>query len=138
MTDGVDAAQPGLPGGIRWGRALVGALLLELLLGVVSVPFVALGRNSLLVDIVLPAAAAAAVLAGMWTARRAANAVLNGAMVGVMAIALYVVFGVVVTVLRPELADFGTALSPLYLATHLIKIVGGAAGGWLVARRRAA
>ncbi len=137
MTEGISIAQPKLPAGIRWGRALVGALLLELLLAVVSVPFVALGQDSLLVDIVLPAAAVAAVLAGMWTARRAASAVLNGAMVGVIAIALYVVLAVVASLPRPELADFTTTLSPIYLATHAVKVVGGAVGGWLVARRRA-
>jgi hypothetical protein len=136
MTEALQATPSSLPGGIRWGRALVGALLLELLLAVMSVPLVALGRQDLLVYVILPATAIAAVLAGMWVARRAALAVANGAMVGVMAILLYLVLAVVASLLRPEVADFGAALSPLYLATHALKVVAGAVGGWLVARNR--
>lgn len=136
MTEAIEAAPAGLPGGIRWGRALVGALLLELLLAIASVPFVALGHQDRLVDIILPATAVAGVLAGIWVARRAERAVLNGAMVGVMAVLLYVVLAVIATLLRPEMADWGTTLSPIYLATHCLKVVGGAVGGWLVARRR--
>ncbi len=138
MTEALQTAPSSLPGGIRWGRALVGALLLEVLLAVASVPLVALGQQDWLVYIILPATAVASVLAGMWVARHAALAVLNGAMVGVMAIALYIVLAVVASLLRPEVADFGAAVSPIYLATHALKVVGGAVGGWLVARKRVA
>ncbi len=103
-----------------------------------SVPLVALGRQDWLVYIILPATAVASVLAGMWVARHAALAVLNGAMVGVMAIALYIVLAVVASLLRSEVADFSAAVSPIYLATHALKVVGGAVGGWLVARKRVA
>ena len=137
MTEGLGSAQASLPERIRWGRALVGALLLELMLTLVSAPLIALGHQDYLVDMILPATAVAAVLAGVWVGRRAAQAVLNGAMVGVIAIGLYVVLAVVATMLRPEMADFSTALSPIYLATHALKVVGGAVGGWLAARRRA-
>ena len=137
MTEALQSAPSSLPGGIRWGRALVGALLLELLLAVASVPLVALGHQDWLVYIILPATAIAAVLAGVWVARRAALAVVNGAMVGVIAIALYIVLAVVASLLRPEVADFSAVLSPIYLLTHALKVVGGALGGWLAARQRA-
>ena len=43
-----------------------------------------------------------------------------------------------VSLLRPAVADFSAAVSPLYLATHALKVVGGAFGGWLAARKRVA
>ena len=137
MASEVETAQLELPQGIRWWRALVGALLLELLLAAVSVPFVAMGRDDLLSSAVVPATVVAGILAGWWAARRAASAILNGAMVGVMAIALYVALGAVAVLFVPERADFDAALSPIYLATHALKVVCGAVGGWLVARGRA-
>ena len=56
--------------GIRWGRALLGGLLMELILFGISGLFYGLGRAEELPRFVLPATAVAAVVAGLWVARR--------------------------------------------------------------------
>jgi peptidoglycan/LPS O-acetylase OafA/YrhL len=121
--------------GIRWGRALVGGLLIELVLMVVSVPFVAMNRADELPTYVLPATVVAAVLAGLWVARRVERPVLHGALAGLAAILLYVVLAVVGMLAAPERTNFDTALSPSYLASHVLKVLGAMAGAWWAARR---
>jgi hypothetical protein len=123
--------------GIRWGRALVGGLLIELVLMLVSVPFVAMGRAEELPKFVLPMTVVAAILAGLWVARRAETAVLHGALAGLAAILLYLVIAIIGTLAAPDQADFSTALSPAYLASHVLKVLGAMAGAWLIARGRA-
>ena len=130
------SAEVAAPGRIHWGRALVGGFLIELVLALITVPFVALGRTEVLPDFVLPATAIAAVLAGSWVARRVERPVLHGALTGLAAILLYILIAVVSTLLAPDQADFTAALSPTYLASHAIKVLGAMAGAWLVSRRR--
>jgi len=122
--------------GVRWGRALVGGLLIELLLMAVSVPFVAMNRADELPTYVLPATVVAAVLAGLWVARRVERPVLHGALAGLAAILLYLVLAVIGMLAAPERTSFDTALSPAYLASHVLKVLGAAAGGWWAARTR--
>jgi xanthine/uracil/vitamin C permease (AzgA family) len=76
------------------------------------------------------------VLAGLWVARRVERPVLHGVLAGLAAILLYLAIAVVGVLVAPERANFDTALSPAYLASHVLKVLGGALGGWLVARRR--
>jgi peptidoglycan/LPS O-acetylase OafA/YrhL len=134
MTTQSDARP--LAAGIRWWRVLGGGLLIELVLMVISVPFVAMGRADELPTYVLPATVVAAVLAGLWVARRVERPVLHGVLAGLAAILLYLAIAVVGVLVAPERANFDTALSPAYLASHVLKVLGGALGGWLVARRR--
>jgi len=124
--------------GIRWWRVIGGGLLIELGLMVVSVAFYALGRMGDLVAAVPPLTLPIAFLTGWWVARPVARPVLNAAIAGGIAIPLYLAI-VLVALLSapPEAADTSTALSPAYLATHVIKVLGAAAGGWWVARKRA-
>lgn len=124
------------PARIRWGRALVGGLLLELILIVVSGFFYGTGRAEQLPDYVLPATIVAAVLAGMWVARRVARPVLHGALAGLAAILIYLAIAVVGVLAAPEQANFDAALSPAYLASHALKVLGAMAGGWWVGRGR--
>ena len=121
--------------GVRWGRALVGGLLIELILMAVSVPFVATGRAAELPAYVLPATVVAAVLAGLWVARRVARPVLHGALAGLAAILLYLVLAVMGMLAAPERTSLDTALSPAYLASHVFKVLGAMAGAWWTARR---
>jgi hypothetical protein len=123
--------------GLRWWRILAGGLLIELGLMVVSVASYAMGRMDDLEAVVPPLTLPIAFLAGWWVARRAARPIVNAALAGAIAIPLYVALVVFAMVAAPpEAADTSTMLSPAYLATHVIKILGAAAGGWLVARRR--
>jgi len=125
--------------GIRWWRVIGGGLLIEVGLMVVSVAFYALGRMDDLVTVVPPLTLPIAFLTGWWVARPVERPVLNAALAGAIAIPLYVAIVVVALVAAPpEAPDTSTALSPAYIATHLIKVLGAAAGGWWVARKRAA
>jgi len=124
--------------GIRWWRVIGGGLLIELGLMVISVAFYALGRMDELTTVVPPLTLPIAFLAGWWVARPAERPVLNAALAGAIAIPLYLALVVVALVAAPaEAANTSTALSPAYIATHLIKVLGAAAGGWWVARKRA-
>ena len=122
--------------GIRWGRALVGGLLIELILFGISGLFYGLGRAEELPRFVLPATAVAAIVAGLWVARRVERAVLHGALAGFAAILLYFVIVVVGVLAAPEQANFDTVLSPAYLSSHALKIFGAMAGAWWIRRRR--
>src|SRR5687767_1061542 len=110
--------------GIRWGRAILGGLLMELILFGVSGLFYGLESAEDLPRFVLPATVVAAVLAGLWVARRVERALLHGALAGLAAILIYVVLAVIGTFAAPEQANFETALSPAYLASHAVKVLG--------------
>ena len=127
---------PDLLPGIRWGRALAGGLLIELILVAISGVVYGLGRADDLPRVVLPATVIAAVLAGLWVARRVARPVLHGALAGFAAMLLYLVIAAIGMLAAPEQANLATALSPAYLASHALKVLGAMAGGWWVARGR--
>jgi hypothetical protein len=124
--------------GIRWWRVIGGGLLIELGLMLVSVAFYAMGRMDDLTVVVPPLTLPIAFGCGWWTAKGTAKPILNAALAGGIAIPLYVAIVVVALLFAPpEAADTSTALSPAYLVTHLIKVLGAAAGGWWLARKRA-
>jgi hypothetical protein len=122
--------------GIRWGRALVGGLLIELLLVAVAVPFFAAGQPEIVSIVIVPATLVAAALGGAWAARGTSRPVLNGTLAGAAALALYVLMAAVGMLVAPDQADLSTALSPAYLASHVFKVLGGTLGGWWVGRKR--
>ncbi|HEU4651014.1 MAG TPA: hypothetical protein VFS49_06330 [Croceibacterium sp.] len=124
--------------GIRWWRVLGGGFLIELLLMAVAVPFFATGRAEALSIVIVPATLLVAIPCGAWAARGTATPVLNGALAGAAAIALYCVIAIVGMLAAPDQADLSTVFSPAYLGSHLCKVLGGALGGWWVARRAAA
>jgi putative membrane protein (TIGR04086 family) len=113
--------------GIRWGWILLGGFLAELAVFLIVIPLSLLaGQDSLLYS-APPASFAATFVFGMLVARKALQRpVLHGTLVGVVAMLIYlgISFG------RPE---------PLaYLVAHVLKVLGGAAGGFVAMRRRAA
>lgn len=122
--------------GIRWWRALLGGFLIELVLTAVSVPFFATGREADLLIVVPPATLIVAALFGAWTARGTSRALLNGTLAGVFSFAIYLVLLLGNVLFAPQKPDFTMALSLPYLASHVFKVLGAAAGGWWVARRR--
>lgn len=125
--------------GIRWGRALLGSVLLEVLLGLVAVPAFYLSADpaATLNLVVPPASSVVALLVVAWLFRNSARPIANGLTTGFISVLLYVLLGVVAYLVAPEQTDFSQSLGLPYLASHTLKILGGGAGGWWIARRRA-
>ncbi len=122
---------------IRWGRALLGGFLIELVLTIVSVPFFATGREADPQVVVPPATLVVAALFGAWTARKASGRyLLHGALAGAAAFLIYLLLIAGNVLFAPVEPDFTAALSPAYLASHVLKVLGGALGGWWIARKR--
>jgi putative membrane protein (TIGR04086 family) len=109
---------------LRWGRIVIGAFLMEVALIAVAVPLNMLGAQDLLLYIVAPACFIAAFVFGLWTARGASsNFILHGTLVGVLASVIYIAL------------TWNQTLPLVYHLSHLLKIIGGAAGGALAARQ---
>ena len=112
---------------IHWVRILIGGFLAEAAVFVVVIPvLMAAGQHPLLY--VAPIASLVmCFLFAIWVGRRIESQfVLHGILVGVVATLIYVAL----TRAKPEPAA--------YLLAHVLKILGGAAGGLLVSRQKAA
>jgi hypothetical protein len=111
----------------HWARVLIGGFLAEVLVIALVIPISLLFGQHALLYAAPPASLMACFLFALWVARRIdSRFVLHGILVGVVATLLYVAL----TLGRPE---------PLvYLLAHALKILGGAAGGLVAQRRRAA
>ena len=113
---------------MRWGRAIAGGLLAELMLIVVVIPGALMGSESIVTWSVVFAAPITTFLASLWVARRLESRfVLHGALVGLTAALIYLV---------PIMAG-GIEQPPLYWVGHGLKVLGGAVGGMVAARRAA-
>jgi hypothetical protein len=135
MASNSDSAAPRL----RWGRAVVAAILGELVLILVAIPVYASmpqdDATALLNVIVPPASFVVFVAAGYWSARPVpASGWLQGALAGVIAVVAYLLLGLVASqfVAGTSVTD---GFTPAYLAAHALKIVGAAIGGWLAGRK---
>jgi putative intracellular protease/amidase len=115
---------------IYWGRVVAGGLAAEFLLVVlVAVVRAAFGETAFLASI-LAGSAAMPFLLALWVCRGGRpDAMLNGALVGGVAVAFYIVL---FTVTAP-----GQSQPLLYEIAHVLKIFGGLSGGFVAARRRA-
>jgi putative membrane protein (TIGR04086 family) len=110
---------------IRWGWVLLGGFLAELSIFVLVIPLsLLIGQESLLYS-APPASFAAPFVFGIWVARKAPQRrVLHGALVGIVSMLIYI--GI----------SFGQPEPIAYIIAHVLKVLGGAAGG-LVALKRA-
>jgi uncharacterized PurR-regulated membrane protein YhhQ (DUF165 family) len=110
---------------IQWGRVFLGAFLLELVLIAIAVPVTQLGAGWSLVYIVPPLSFIVTFGITVWLGRKiASRLVLHGVLIGIAASIMYVVL----TRGQPEPWP--------YLLAHALKIIGGAAGGLVLAQRR--
>ena len=112
---------------IRWGSVLLGGFLAEL--GVFAIVFPVLhffGQQAFLASILIASFVMPFILA-MWVGKRIADGyVLHGALVGIVAAAIYL------------LLAWGQPQPLLYKIAHGLKVVGGAAGGVVASRRKSA
>lgn len=124
--------------GIRWGRTLLAAVVVEIVLIAATVAlYGSLGETGApaVLDLAIPPAALILfVPAGYWCGRGTGAPLLNGFVAGVWGIFLYVALTLI---MRGAVADFDfeSSVRPAYLLAHGLKVVGGVIGGWLALRR---
>ena len=112
---------------IQWGRVLLAAFLMELVLFAIAVPLFLSGAGRVLVYVVPPAALIATFAITVWLGGKiASRLVLHGVLIGVVGTLMYVGL----TRAQPEPWPYWVA--------HALKVVGGAAGGMVLARRQIA
>jgi hypothetical protein len=112
---------------IQWGRVLLAAFLLELVLFAIAAPLFLRGVGWVLVYVIPPASLVATFAITVWLGRRfTSKFVLHGVLIGVVGTLMYVGL----TRAQPEPWQ--------YLAAHTLKVIGGVAGGMVLARRQTA
>jgi hypothetical protein len=111
---------------IKWGRIVLIAFLMELVLFAIAVPLNLSGARRVALYVVPPAALVATYAFTIWLGRGIASKfVLHGVLIGIVGTLMYVGL----TRARPEPWQ--------YVVANALKVVGGAAGGVVLARRRA-
>ena len=112
---------------IQWGRVLLAALLMELVLFAIAVPLYLSGAGQVNFYVVPPVALVSTFAVTMWLGRGIrTNFVLHGVLIGVVGTLMYIAL----TRAQPEPWQYWLA--------HGLKVVGGAAAGMLLARRHTA
>jgi len=112
---------------IQWGRVVLAAFLMELVLFAIAIPLFLSGAGRGLIYVVPPAALIATFAVTVWLGRRITSKfVLHGVLIGVVGTLIYVGL----TRAQPEPWQYWLA--------HALKVAGGAAGGLVLARRRTA
>lgn len=112
---------------IRWGLVLLAAFLMELVLFAIAVPLYLSGAGRVNFYVVPPVALVATFAVTVWLGRRMKSSfVLHGVLIGVVGTLMYVGL----TRAQPEPWQYWVA--------HALKVVGGAAGGMVLARRQTA
>jgi hypothetical protein len=112
---------------IQWGRVLLAAFLMELLLFAMAVPLNLSGRGRVNLYVIPPAALIATFAITVWLGRRIKSKfMLHGVLIGIAGTLMYVAL----TRGQPEPWQ--------YLVANALKIAGGAAGGMVLARRQSA
>ena len=112
---------------IHWVRILIGGFLAEVSVIAVVIPTLLLFGQRAVTYVALSGSLVMCFLFALWVGRRVDSyLVLHGILVGVVATLLYVGL----TRGRPE--------PTAYLVAHVLKILGGSAGGFFAERRRKA
>jgi hypothetical protein len=112
---------------IQWGRVLLAAFLMELALFAIAVLLNLRGERRVALYVVPPAALFATFGFTIWLGRGiASKLVLHGVLIGIVGTLMYVGL----TRGRPEPWQ--------YVVANALKVVGGAVGGVVLARRRQA
>lgn len=112
---------------LRWGRVLIGAVLMEVVLFAIAAGAYFLPNGqALLLYVIPPACLLVSLYFGYWAARGAGNRyILHGTLVGVVAAVVYVAL------------TWRQTLPMAYTVSHFLKVIGGALGGFIAQRRAA-
>ena len=117
---------------LRWGRIVLGGFLAELVLFVpVIVANIAGGGERAITIVAVAGSYVVFVPVAWWMSRRLARPVLHGALMGATAAAIYTIMAVAGRYFQPTAAE----MPFIYYVAHVLKIAGGATGGWLAQRR---
>jgi putative membrane protein (TIGR04086 family) len=109
---------------IRWGWILLGGFLAELAIFVIVIPLSLLFGQESLVYSAPPASFVAAFALALWVAKKAPQRrVLHGALVGVVSMLIYIGM------------SLGQPEPIAYVVAHVLKVLGGAAGGFVALKR---
>jgi hypothetical protein len=112
---------------IQWGRIVLAALVMELVLFAIAVPLNVSGAGRVNLYVIPPAALLATLAVTVWLGRRIKSKfVLHGVLIGIVGTLMYVGL----TRAQPEPWQ--------YLVANALKVVGGAVGGVVLARRQSA
>jgi putative membrane protein (TIGR04086 family) len=112
--------------GIHWGRIVAGGLLAEVAILVAVLPFVFIpSGDQILVYAVPPVSLVMTFVFGRWTGNRVdSRFMLHGALAGVVAAVLYIA------------VTWNQTLPSSYVLAHFLKVIGGAAGGFVAGRTK--
>lgn len=112
---------------IQWGRVLLAAFLMEVVLFAIAIPLFLAGLGGTLIYVVPPAALIATFVITVWLGQKIkSNFVLHGVLIGIVGTLMYVAL----TRALPEPWQYWLA--------HALKVVGGSAAGMVLARRQPA
>lgn len=104
---------------IRWGWVLLGGFFAELIILAIAIPIAMLAGEESLLYTAAPASLIGTLVCGWWVAKKTARRrVLHGVLVGAAAMLIYIVM------------SFGNPVPLAFVIAHLLKLVGGAAGGF--------
>jgi hypothetical protein len=119
---------------LRWGRIALGGFLAEVLLVIAVIPLQVVGAGE---DAVTAMAIAGSFVAfvpvAWWLGRRLPRPVLHGVLMGAFAAAIYTALFFIGRMLDPTVP----AMPLMYYLAHVMKLAGGAVGGWLAQRSAA-
>lgn len=119
---------------LRWGRILLGGFLGEVILIAAVIPMRALGSTeSAITNVAVGGSYIAFVAVGWWWSRALARPVLHGTLMGAVAAAIYIALSVVGQQFVPD----APPVPLIYYVAHVLKLAGGATGGWLAGRAAA-
>ena len=120
---------------LRWGRIVLGGLLAETILILVVIPMRLLGSgDSAITAVAVVGSYVMFVPVAMLLTRSVARPLLNGVSMAAAAVAIYLVL----QTLQQNFDPNAPAVPLVYYVAHVLKLAGGATGGWLAQRSQLA
>ena len=109
---------------VRWGWVVLGALLTNVAVTLLIVPIALIDGQERLGYVAPPASFIGVLVVAQWIARKAPQrAVLHGLLVGLVAVLIYIP------------VELAAEITFAHVLSSVLKVLGGAAGGFIVARR---